>query len=640
MPRSLLMRRLFLLAGLCVASTPGVAAPSPTRVLVRDGDLVPGVPGATFTGFSAPVLNRQAEVLFSASIAGGGATSSNDVVLVLGTPGAWVPVARESDALPGLPPGVFLAPGLQPFENLRLNDAGYLAFAARFTGAGVTTENDTGYVWGRPGSLRVVAREGDPVPGATEGETFDDLGSLSGLKLLLGGADDLGFAAKWRGPTELGLNAGIWLGPATNLVLVARDGRSAPDFPGATFKNLQFASVRLNPAGTLTFTGQTTAFPQDTGLWAGTFHGLRAAWKEGDLLPGTGLALRGFSSATINVQTQVCFVASFSGVATDVDTAILAGPLHHPQIVAREGHPAPGYPAGVVFRSLALVEPILGSGGQVAFTATVEGPGIDTTNGTAVWAGLPGALRIICRRGGAAVDLAEGVVYSTSTGATFALAGLNAHGEAVFKTGVEGPGIGLPNNEGVWGGQPEFLSLLAQREDAVDLGDGEPHHIHLINIVDANGELQSGGGQDGRARSLNDRNQYAMSLVFQAGQGRAIVLIDNVSDTDGNGLTRIFERAHGLPPGADPAPAKLSLRRQDGRLALVFQETADGGPASFALLEAEGLEAAWRAAELTVTNAVDQAGVPDGAVRREALVEGQPEARFFRLDPVVTDPAP
>lgn len=608
-------------------------------VLVRTGDAVPGLPGAAYTGFSAPVLNRAGDALFSASVSGGGVTSTNDLVLVTGHPGAWELVARESDAVAGLPAGVLLAPGINPFENLRLNDAGYLAFAARLTGVGVTTLNDTCYVWGRPGALRVVAREGDPVPGATEGETFDDLGSLSGLNLLIGGANDIGFVAKWRGPTATAINAGVWLGPATNLTLVARDGQSAPDFPGGTFKNLQFSTARLNPDGVITFAGQTSTFPNDKAIWAGTVNGLEAVWSEDQVLPGTGLVLSDFGSATLNTSTQICFMARFSGTTSATDSAIVAGPAGTPQVVAREGHQAPGYPAGVVFQSLALVQPIYGAGGHVAFTATVEGPGIDSTNNTAVWAGRPGALRIICRRGDPAVDLAAGVVYSTVFGATFSLGGLNANGEAVFKTKIEGTGIGLSNDEGIWGGAAGFTSLLLQRDDPVVLGT-VTNQVHMINIVDASGELLSGGGQDGRARSLNDRNQYAMSLVFKAGQGSAIILIDNVSDVDGNGMHRIAELAHGLPAGDDPQHALLSIGNVGGSLALRFQETESTNNVSLALLEADAPNGPWRATGLTVTNALDQALVDPGALRRESQVSGVATSRFYRLEAVISEPSP
>ena len=618
----------------------GAPPPANTRVLAREDDPAPGIPGAAYTGFSAPVLNREGEVFFRASVSGGGVTTSNDVVLVTGRPGAWSLVARESDAVEGLPPGVVLAPGLNPFENLRLNDAGYLAFAARLTGAGVSNLNDTCYVWGKPGALRVVAREGDPVPGATEGETFDDLGQLDGLNLLIGGADDIGFLAEWRGPTATGVNAGIWLGPATNLTLVARDGRPAPDFPGATFKNLQFTNARLNPAGVITFAGQTTSFPLDTAIWSGTVAGLRAVWREGVALPGIGLAPRAFSAATVTVHTQVCAVVTFNGVTSETDSAIVAGPADHPVIVAREGHPAPGYPAGVVFGQLALAEPLAGAGGHVAFTASVEGPGIDSTNGTAVWAGLPEAPRIVCRRGAPAVDLAEGVVYSTTFGATFSLAGLNENGETVFKTAIEGTGIGLSNNEGMWGGAPGFTSLLVQRETRIDLGDGATHEIHMINIVDASGELLSGGGQDGRARSFNDRNQYAMSLVFKAGQGSAIVVIDNVSDTDANGLHRIVERAHGIPAGGSAEAARIEVRREASGHILVFQETAETTAVGLGLLEADHPAGPWRTASLGIVNAADQTGMEAGAVRREARVDADAATRYYRLAPVVVAPGP
>ena len=609
------------------------------RVMARNGDPVPEIAGATYSSFTAPVLNRNAEIFFGAKIAGGGATASNDFVLVAGRTGAWTRVARESDAVAGLSPGVHLAPGLVPFENLRFNDAGHLAFVARLAGAGVTASNDTCYVWGRPGDVRVIAREGDPVPGATEGETFDDLAQLDGLNLLLGAADDVAFVAQWRGPTAVGINAGLWLGPATNLTLVLRDGRPAPDFPGATMKNLQFATARLNPAGLIAIAGQTTAFPLDTAVWAGRTNGLRAIWREGDVVPGTNLVFRGFSAVTVNVNTQYCLAAALDAASSN-DSAILAGSATNLQVVAREGSHAPGLPADVVFKDLALVEPLFGARGDVAFTATIDGPGIGTTNGTAIWAGLPGALRVVSRRGDSVPDEPTGVVYSTSFAATFSLAGLNDNGALAFMTQVEGPGIGLANDQGLWGGTPGFETLLLQREDAIDLGDAQLHQVHMMDMVDIGGQLQNGGGQDGRARGLNDVDQEALALTFKAGQGSAIVLVESIRDVELNGLVKVLERAHGIPSGGSVEGAKLWIGQPAAAPVLRFQEATTNATVSLELRVADSPAGPWQNAELSVTNAADQGGVDAGAIRRETRLPPDPAGRFYRLEAVIQPPPP
>jgi len=605
------------------------------RVLVRDGAPVPGVPGAAYHDFSAAVLNNRGEIFFGTRAVGSVALS-NDYVLVAGGPDSWQYVARESEHVPGLPPGVYLKPYVVPFDNLRFNGAGYLAFASRLAGAGVNSSNDTCFVWGKPGDIRVIAREGDPAPDTVNGETFDDLGMLGGLKLVIGSSNDVAFVARWRGPTSMTVNAGIWLGPATNLSLVARDGYAAPGFGGATWQNLQFTTAQLNTAGKLTFDGGTTKFPFGYAIWAGTTNGLDAVWKSGDPAPGTGTTFIAFSDVTVNTNNEYCFVATLSDAMGYRDSAILSGPETNLRVVAREGYQAPGFETGVVFQSVSLVEPILSAGGHVAFAATVEGPGIGTTNGTAIWSGLPGALRSVCRRGDQAVDLSTGTVYSTSYAATFDLVGLNADGKIAFQTLLEGEGITLGNNQGLWAGVPNFESLLLQRADSIDLGDGEPHNVHMMHLVDACGELQYGGGQDGRARSLNDQDQYAVAICFDAGQGSAIVMIEDVTDADGNGVSRLLECAHGIPPAGPAEHAKLVVRPSAAGLRILHQAAASDERVSLELREADSLFGSWRDSPVVVSNASDQTGVDPGSVRKEGLVpSGGARVRFYRLRAVV-----
>ncbi len=75
-------------------------------------------------------------------------------------------------------------------------------------------------------------KEHDPVPGLAGDVRYDEFENLR--------PDDGAFVAEWNGPTTgLGIKAGVWAGPATNLQLVARDGQPAPGSGGHDFKSLQ-----------------------------------------------------------------------------------------------------------------------------------------------------------------------------------------------------------------------------------------------------------------------------------------------------------------------------------------------------------------------------------------------------------------
>ena len=82
----------------------------------------------------------------------------------------------------------------------------------------------------------------------------------------------------------------------------------------------------------------------------------------------------------------------FGGVLTANDTALLAssdGSVWN--VFAREGDNAPVTPAGP--RYATLLDPVANDIGQVAFIASLRGPGVTASNGAAVFAGLPGILQ-------------------------------------------------------------------------------------------------------------------------------------------------------------------------------------------------------------------------------------------------------
>lgn len=620
-----------LLAALALVS-PAKATPV-YDVLLKTGDPAPCSQVAAFDSFSQPVINDAGQVLFQAKLKHQGAVgTANDEGVWLWTTGVCECVALKGDPVPGQSNAAYASLWL---SNLRLDDGGFVTLVAMLAGPGITTSNDTCFVWGKPGIMQVVAREDDFVPGATEGERFDDLASLEGLKLVTGRPGEIGFVAGWRGPTRLAVNSGIWLGPATNLQLIARDGQAAPDGGGATFQNLQFRRVQLNRKGEVVFKAQTSDFPLDTGIWSGTTGGLQRVLVEGGAAPAPAARYNdfAFTAVTLNSSEQYCFVAAFTGTSPTSDTAIVAGPLTNLQIVAREGQHAPGTPAGVVFTDLALAEPVYSDGGDIAFRATVSGPGINSSNSTAIWAGKPGALYAVDRRGAQAKDLPAGVAHHTSLSSTFDLVGLNRRGDVTYISLIEGPGITLANNNALWAGTPGFENLLLQKGQGIPLGNGQTGTVFTIDMVDVKGQLQVGGGADGRARSLNDRGQYVAAIVFVAGTGgSALLRIEDVADPDANGLSRILEEAHGVAPGGNAADAALQIQQAEDQVRLLFPENVSATGLVIAVEEAGSLSGApWLATGLPISDAGDQSGLPPGVTRREVAAPLDGMSRFFRI---------
>lgn len=258
-------------------------------LVVANGDPVPGTPdGTNFRSFSSPVLNRAGQTAFSALLTGARVDSTNDIGIfseaagAIGSPGL---VAREGDPAPGTdvnysflgPPvlngagqtafrtslisagsvvpdgsGIFSeaagtigSPGLvaregdpapgtsaiySSFDSPVLNGAGETAFRAGLTGTGVDSTNDTGIfseAAGSVGSPGLVAREGDPAPGTSDGVNFSSFRLFrDSISLALNGTGQIAFRASLSGTgVNFSNDSGIWAtDPNGQLTLVIREG--------------------------------------------------------------------------------------------------------------------------------------------------------------------------------------------------------------------------------------------------------------------------------------------------------------------------------------------------------------------------------------------------------------------------------
>jgi hypothetical protein len=116
-----------------------------------------------YTQIATPIVNPSGVLAFTGSRSeGGGVTRS---VLVRGTPDNLQEVLTSGVQAPGLPDGVVFQSFGFVTGYLGINSAGTLVFGARLVGPGVSFNND-GSAWILDDSgYRLIAREGDPVPG-------------------------------------------------------------------------------------------------------------------------------------------------------------------------------------------------------------------------------------------------------------------------------------------------------------------------------------------------------------------------------------------------------------------------------------------------------------------------------------------
>lgn len=239
------------------------------------GQQAPGAPaGVLFGSLEDAVIGSGGWALFRASTTTGGTTPIIGTGLWTTTDNAPSPVMVGGSPAPGLPAGVTLAEfSLQPSRSGINKEVHW----ARVTGPGITPANEGLIYASLPTSgAAIVARSGDPAPGAAPGVTFGRLGrhpvvSASG-HVAASGSLASGSA---------GAGSGVWImAPGEPLIPVALSGQQAPRLPqGVTFAG--FNEPTLNDAGQVAFLARLTGpGVTTTNNWA-----LYAADSMGRLYP-------------------------------------------------------------------------------------------------------------------------------------------------------------------------------------------------------------------------------------------------------------------------------------------------------------------------------------------------------------------
>ncbi len=439
------------------------AQPIPFAVALS-GTPAPG--GGNFGAFSTdslnsflPVINDNRRVYFFSTITG----SPSMAGLFAGTPGALQAVARQGSPAPS--GGNYS----DSFSDLRQNNTGQVAFSFSFPG--FTTQ---GLVAGLPGALQTVALTGNPAPaGGNYGIGFSSP--------LFNAAGQVAFSADLTGGTS---TRGLFFGLPGALQSVALQGAPAPG--GGTYTT-QFRPT-INATGRVAFSAEMTGGTSQTGIFTGIPGAIQAVALQGTPAPGGGLySFVGFP--VINNAGQVAYSSALTGGTSN--SGIFIGVPGSVQAIALQGNSAP---AGGNYSSFALpvlngagqvafsanliggsatsgifvgapgalqtaalqgtvapgggnfsvfdFPPQLNGLGQVAFAASLTGPGVNGTNDRGVYAGLPGALVKVIREGDL-IDVDPGVGVDLRTVSAF---GLRGAGNGFPSGGEDGRGIDFTDN--------------------------------------------------------------------------------------------------------------------------------------------------------------------------------------------------
>jgi hypothetical protein len=501
-----------------------VAHAATLRTVALSGQQAPGKPdGTTFTSFlpfSPLVLNdagqtafwaRTSDSIFSSGIWSEGAGSLNLV-------------AEPGQQASGLPEGVTYDTFYINSSRIVISDAGITAF----NGSSGGSAGNQGIWSSGPGSSALIARVGEQATGVPAGVVYAAL-DFGIPAFVLNDAGQAAFSAYLTGSgVDLSNRNGIWAQRHGNLELVARQGNHAPGTPdGVNFGNF-WPGLALNKFGQTAFggflTGSGVDATNDWGLWSEGSGSLKLVARSGSQAPGMpdgAVFTGGFGlfGPAFNNAGQTAFVNFVTGGGVDAtnDYGIWSESSGSLALVAREGDQAPGTPSGVNFGNFS--ETPLNDAGEIAFTASLAGAGVDSTNNRGLWSGAPGSLALVARTGDHAPGTEDGVVFRSftnvvsNTGPSWMF---NAAGQTAFNAQLIGSD-GVSAGSGIWAtDRSGVLQLVARRGDLLEVAPGDFRTTTGVTFL-VDRFTNPTGNSDGRPSAFNNLGQLAFYAGFTDG---------------------------------------------------------------------------------------------------------------------------
>jgi len=545
-----------------IAAVAGLALPTvgmaqvvyETRALTGVGGtnvLGPGLGvGVTYSSLTTPTINDSGILAFGAALTGTGIDGFNDFGLWVGPAGSQQLTQRKGDVASDTSGATYAQGG-----GSSINVLGRVTFQQFLNqdGGAVTAANDQGLWTTGASGLELIAREGSsgaaPGPGLGANISYVAL-SAHQTNGQIGGQHHVSYRAQLGGSgvtpatdQALFVNSG---GATRTTHLLAQEGTAAPGIEaGVNFG--AFASttnLTLNAMGTTAFYADlvdgtaTVASTKNSAIWTGPAGNLSVAVREDDQIAGlpTGAVHSFFDSVVrINKNNAIVFTgglrntAGVGGVVTSSTTGnsrgLFAGTPGNIKIIARRGEQAPGTAMGVQFQDMNNT-PLINDSSEVAFIGKLRGT--DSEHDDGIWATTNGVLQLVARQGDDVAGISTpGVNYDNFASSLV----MNALGNVAFTGGVKSASgyqaQGLFATNGL--GNVELIALQGTLFD-VDNGLGED----LRTISSISFPFGSSGGGDGNSASFNANNVLAFQLLF----------------TDGS---------NGIFTAAVPEPASLSL---------------------------------------------------------------------------------
>jgi hypothetical protein len=409
-------------------------------------------------------------VMFLAQIRGPGVTSNNNFCVWLEPPVPGAPLILLSATVqgPGLPAGLAARPVT---TDLALDADGRLACPAVITGTGVTAANDSALYAAdpvQPGVMRLLAREGEQVPGQPAGVLYGTFGGCG-----------------WTAPTF-----------AAGSSLICR-------------ASLTGMGVTTDTDGVfLLFVGGVTGIPE-------------VVLREGGFVPGPNMTASLLFVPQITSGYDLAFYGRY-GVSPNTSAALHIGPPSASgpfRAFAATGGLAPGIP-GLTINQPDLAKFTFNVAKRSAYSLTLAGAGVVATNDSALYTEGPMGIGnpILLAREGSSMPGVAAPANLSSANHVFASIAINDRNQTAYFGVLTGTGITANNDNALWamGAADTSLSLVAREQDPFTLNPGDVRTVSLVGYRLVSGTYPW-------RQWLNDQGAIVLPLQFTDNTGALVI---------------------------------------------------------------------------------------------------------------------
>lgn len=500
-------------------------------------------------------------------------------------------VALSGQPAPGVPAGVNYAPFETSDPLPAVNNVGQLVYNNSLAAPG-----GLAIFAGPSAAPQLVARTGNSAPGTPPGVVYSDVQSPT-----LGSAGQAAhFAYLMGGGVTIANDQAIFGGPLAAPQLVARTGDAAPGTAvGVAYFNLR--PPVLNQGGHIAYLtdllGDTVTGTNDQAIYAGPLAAPQLIARDGDPAPGlpAGVNYSTLDRPVLNDAGHAAFATTLTGASVTSlnDSAIFAGAPAAPQLVARTGNVAPGTPVGVNYLAFAPFHaPTLNNIDQVAYSAFLTGSGVTDANNAAIYAGALVAPQLVARTGDAAPGMPAGVSYSSLSNPP----ALNNNGHVVYGVSLAGAGVTNANNTAIYSGPVDAVQPVVRGGDTAP---GTPAGVNYLSVgpaaINDAGQLAYIASLTGSGVTFS--NDFALFAYHPTLDGVLIVREGSSFDVGGGDFRTIAHNGIAFDYGG--RHDKLTGLSNDGTLAfrLTFTNGTSGiftakivpEPTALTLLAAAGM---------------------------------------------------